>query len=319
MAGLRRRTFVSKTLVSAAAAACGVLTAACSPGSEGDVPVGNGSPTGGPGEDAVKRHKYQYGEHSSQWGELFLPELRDGGSHRGVVVVIHGGYWRSQYGAELGEPLARDLAAHGMAAWNLEYRRAGNGGGWPHTFEDVLAGIDKLRELADPHALELERVVALGHSAGGHLAVWAAGRARLAQLGLADADRQVKRKDDAGAVHLTGVVSQSGLLNLAQAEKLDLSNGAVSNLMGGSSSKYPVRHRYADPMTAVPLTIPVHAVHGTEDTTVPASQSESYAAAGAAARMAVQLTRVPGDHYALIDPKTPAFRKSRELVQLLLH
>ena len=139
---------------------------------------------------------------------------------RGVVVVIHGGYWRSQYGAELGEPLARDLAVHGMPAWNLEYRRAGNGGGWPHTFEDVLAGIDKLRDVAGIHGLGLDKVVALGHSAGGHLAVWAAGRTRLGQLGAPDADRQLQRKnDDDGAVQLTGVVSQAGLLNLAAGRK----------------------------------------------------------------------------------------------------
>ena len=172
---------------------------------------------------------------------------------QGVVVVIHGGYWRSQYGAELGEPLAKDLAAHGMAAWNLEYRRAGNGGGWPHTFSDVLAGIDKLGDIAAEHGLGLERVVALGHSAGGHLAVWAAGRSRLGQLGAPDADRQLLRNYNGGAVQLTGVVSQSGLLNLAAAERLNLSNGAVSNLLGGSSEKYPKRHKYVDPMSAVPL------------------------------------------------------------------
>ena len=193
MAGLRRRTFVSTALAGAAAAGIGALAAACSPGSEGTVPAGEGSLSGGPGEGAVQRHKYQYGEDPSQFGELYLPELPDGGARRGVVVVIHGGYWRSQYGAELGEPLAKDLAAHGMAAWNLEYRRAGNGGGWPNTFADVLAGIDKLADLAADHSLDLDRVVALGHSAGGHLAVWAAGRDRLAQLGLPDADRQVLR------------------------------------------------------------------------------------------------------------------------------
>lgn len=266
----------------------------------------------------MKRHKYQYGSDSSQWGELFLPELPAGGVHRGVVVVIHGGYWRSQYGAELGEPLARDLAAHGMAAWNLEYRRAGNGGGWPNTFVDVLAGIDKLNELAAEHALELGSVVALGHSAGGHLAAWAAGRGKLAQLGMPDADRQVPRRWDASAVHLTGVVSQSGLLNLADADKLDLSNGAVSNLLGGPSSKYPLRHRYADPMTALPLAMPVYAVHGAQDTTVPASQSSSYVRAGSALHMKTRLISVPGDHYALIDPKTPAYRTCRDLVRSLL-
>ena len=266
----------------------------------------------------MKRHKYQYGGDPSQWGELFLPELPDGSSHFGVVVVIHGGYWRSQYGAELGEPIAKDLAAQGMAAWNLEYRRAGNGGGWPHTFEDVLAGIDKLRDIAAAHALKLGSVVALGHSAGGHLATWAAGRSRLSQLGLADADRQVRRNAGDQAVLLTGVVSQSGLLNLAAAEKQDLSSGAVSNLMGGSSSKYPLRHKYADPMSALPLDLPVHVVHATADADVPLSQSEAYVAAGRRAPFPPQLTKVPGDHYALIDPRSAAYKKCRELVQGLL-
>ncbi|XAS69802.1 alpha/beta hydrolase [Micrococcaceae bacterium Sec5.7] len=263
----------------------------------------------------MKRHKYQYGDDPSQWGELFLP---DSAETRGVAVVIHGGYWRSQYGAELGEPLAKDLAAHGMAAWNLEYRRAGNGGGWPHTFEDILAGIDKLSEIAGEHSLNLCKVVALGHSAGGHLAVWAAGRAKLGRLGAPDADRQIQRGDDAGAVHLTGVVSQSGLLNLAQAERLDLSNGAVSNLLGGSSGKYPKRHQYADPMIAIPLAVPVYAVHGLEDDTVPLSQSETYAAAARTAGAPVQLLKVPGDHFSVIDPKALSYRKCRELVQELL-
>ncbi len=269
----------------------------------------------GPQEDTVKRHKYHYGDDPSQWGELFLP---DGATPKGVAVVIHGGYWRSQYGAELGEPLAKDLAAHGMAAWNLEYRRAGNGGGWPHTFADVLAGLDKLRDVAGEHGLGLDRVVALGHSAGGHLAVWAAGRSRLSQLGAPDADRQLRRQDDDGAVHLTGVVSQSGLLNLAEAERLNLSNGAVSNFLGGSSERYPKRHKYADPMTAVPLRTPIYAVHATEDDTVPLSQSEAYSAAAKVGGAPVQLLRVPGDHFSLIDPKAPAYRKCRELVQQLL-
>ncbi len=264
----------------------------------------------------MKRHKYHYGDHPSQWGELFLP---DAGHSGGVVVVIHGGYWRSQYGAELGEPIAKDLAAHGMAAWNLEYRRAGDGGGWPHTFEDVLAGIDKLGDLAAEHGLRLDKVVALGHSAGGHLAVWAAGRTRLAQLGTPDADRQlVRRPDDDGAVQITGVVSQSGLLDLAAAERLNLSNGAVINLLGGTPERYPKRHKYADPMSAVPLRVPIYAVHGTEDDTVPASQSEAYSGAAKASGGAVQFLKVPGDHFDLIDPKTAAYRKCRELVRGLL-
>ncbi len=297
MSGLRRRDLIA----AAAAGMLGAVSAGCSPG---------------PKEDSVKRHKYHYGDHPSQWGELFLPESAP---RRGVVVVIHGGYWRAQYGAELGEPIAKDLAAHGMVAWNLEYRRAGNGGGWPRTFEDVLAGIDKLADIAGEHALQLDRVVALGHSAGGHLAVWAAGRNRLAQLGTPDADRQLfRRGDDDGAVQITGVVSQSGLLDLAAAERLNLSNGAVINLLGGTPERYPKRHKYADPMSAVPLKVPVYAVHGTDDDTVPLSQSEAYSGAAQSTGAAVQFLKVPGDHFDLIDPKAAAYRKCRELVRGLL-
>src|SRR6476661_1691792 len=291
MADVRRRAFFA----AAAAVTLGAVTA-CSPG---------------PKEDTVERQKYHYGDDPSQWGELFLP---DAAEPRGVVVVIHGGYWRSQYGAELGEPLAKDLAAHGVAAWNLEYRRAGNGGGWPHTFEDVLAGIDKLRDIAAAHGLGLDKVVALGHSAGGHLAVWAAGRDRLAQLG-ADA-RQVKNTND--GVRLTGVVSQSGVLNLAEAERLGLSNGAVGNLLGGPSSDFPGRHRMADPMTALPLDVPVFAVHAADDDDVPLGMSTTYVDASRSGPVPARLITVPGDHFALINPAAEAYVTCRELVGKLL-
>jgi acetyl esterase/lipase len=273
----------------------------------------------------MHRQKYFYGEHESQWAELFVPDPGATTTNRpasvvahGTVVVIHGGYWRSQYGAELGEPLARDLAAHGMAAWNLEYRRAGNGGGWPHTFEDVLAGIDYLSTIAGENGLNVSNVVALGHSAGGHLAAWAAGRDRLSHIGAADADRQVVRNTGDGALSVSAVVSQSGVLDLKAAEKLNLSNGAVCNLLGGDSGRFPKRHRYADPMNLLPLEIPVFAVHATEDEDVPVSLSEAYVAASHAAGGSAQLLRVPGDHYSLIDPRAVAYKRCRELVQRLL-
>ena len=139
------------------------------------------------------------------------------------------------------------------------------------------------------------------------------------ELGAPDADRQLlRRSDDDGAVHLTGVVSQSGVLNLAEAERLNLSNGAVSNLLGGSSEKYPKRHKYADPMSAVPLEDPVYAVHGTDDDAVPVQPVRLLRRGGQVRRGPVQLLKVPGDHFALIDPKSPAYRKCRELVQQML-
>ena len=123
---------------------------------------------------AIERSLHRYGDDPSQLGELFLP---DGGGPYAVVVVIHGGYWKARYDRSLMSGLCEDLVSRGIAAWNLEYRRVGNGGGWPETFADVASGIDLLAEL--DASLDLERVGAIGHSAGGHLALWAASRATL--------------------------------------------------------------------------------------------------------------------------------------------
>src|ERR1700722_18532922 len=114
---------------------------------------------------------HRYGTDPAQFGELWRPD----GPAAGTVVVIHGGFWRARYDLSLGRPLAADLAARGYAAWSLEYRRVLGGGGWPGTFEDVAAGIDLLATLP----VDTSRVVAVGHSAGGHLSAWAAGREKL--------------------------------------------------------------------------------------------------------------------------------------------
>jgi len=112
---------------------------------------------------------HTYGPHPSQHAELFLPDARPPES---VAVVIHGGFWRDRYDRHLMDGLCLDLVAHGWAAWNLEYRRMGDdGGGWPQTVDDIRAGIDALAEVA---GLPSVRVVTIGHSAGGHLALWAA-------------------------------------------------------------------------------------------------------------------------------------------------
>ena len=240
--------------------------------------------------------RYGYGEDPSQFADLHLPAA--GLAVRGVVVIIHGGYWRSTYGAELGEPLAQDLAGRGYACWNLEYRRAGNGGGWPATFDDVAAGIDALAAAAGEHGLDLRSTTALGHSAGGHLAVWAAGRAGLPS-----------GAPGAGVptVPLTAVVSQAGVLDLGEARRLGLSDGAVENLLGYPGD--PERYRFADPMTAIPLDVPVYAVHGMHDATVPLSQSEGYVREATAAGATAELVLVPGDHFAVITPGSEAWER----------
>ena len=114
---------------------------------------------------------HQYGPDPAQFGELWLPR----GTSAATVVIVHGGFWRARYDLSLGRPLAADLAARGYTVWNLEYRRVAAAGGWPATFEDIAAGIDLLAELP----VDTARVAAIGHSAGGHLAAWAAGRSGL--------------------------------------------------------------------------------------------------------------------------------------------
>ncbi|MFZ3452089.1 alpha/beta hydrolase family protein [Arthrobacter sp. 7Tela_A1] len=228
--------------------------------------------------------RFTYGSHPEQFGELTLPP--GGQPVRGTVVVIHGGYWRSMYSLELGRPLASDLAGRGWAAVNLEYRRAGNGGGWPQTFADIGAGIDALAALPEPGGTGLPGpVIALGHSAGGQLAVWAAGR-------------------QAPRVALDAVVSQSGVLDLRRAHELGLSSAAVENFLGAGPEEDPERWQAADPIRTVPVPVPVLVLHGKEDATVPLELAESYVQAAHAAGGTAELRLIPGDHFEMITPGT---------------
>jgi acetyl esterase/lipase len=239
-----------------------------------------------------------YGDHPSQFGELTLPD----GEPRAVVVVVHGGFWRQRFGLELGRPLAADLAAAGFAAWNIEYRRVGGDGGWRATFEDVAAAVDLLAG----RDLPLDRVVAVGHSAGGQLGTWLGARPGLPP----DAP-------GAGpAVRLSGVVSQAGVLDLVDAERNGVGNGAVRDLLGGGPDDLPDRYALASPVERLPIGVRVVCVHGTEDVNVPIRQSERFVAA---AGDEAELVTLPGvEHFAMIDPATAAWRACREAVDRLL-
>jgi acetyl esterase/lipase len=273
---LTRRVLLGVGLTSA-----GVLAAGCADDGE---------------ETAVGVERRTYGDDPSQWADLHRPE----GGSRGVVVVIHGGFWKAAYDASLGTPLAEDLAARGWTAWNVEYRRVGEngggdggGGGVPATLDDVADAIDAL---ADVPGLDLSTVVTLGHSAGGHLATWAAGRERYPRWAGAGA----------GAVPVTAVVSQAGVLDLVAAADAGLGAGAVEAFVGGAPSAYDL----ADPMRQVPLAVPVWCVHGTSDTEVPLSQSADYVAAARAAGATAELVEVEGDHYVVIDPTSDAWTRT---------
>jgi acetyl esterase/lipase len=169
--------------------------------------------------------------------------------------------------------LAGAIAGGGFAAWNVEYRRVGlfgGGGGWPNTLIDVAAAVDHLTEIAD---VDTARVVLCGHSAGGHLAVWAAARSRL----------PAGSPGAAPAVLPLGAISLAGAVDLEQAAALGLGNGAVASFMGGLPAIYPERYGSASPLRLLPIGVPQVLVHGLGDAVVPPAMSESYAARAAAA------------------------------------
>lgn len=265
----------------------GVLVAACSRSSDD-----RRSTTGGDDqEDGVET--IRYGKDPAQRAELTRPS----GTSKGVVVVIHGGFWLEQYDLSLGRPLAASLASEGWTAYNIEYRRVGNGGGYPQTFDDVAAAIDSL---ADVDGVDTSRVITLGHSAGGHLAVWAAGRQQLTGSSWASP-----------AVPVTAAVSQAGVLDLTAATAEDLGGGAVQRFMGGVVDE---RYALADPTARIPLAVPVRCVHGTSDQNVPLSQSVEYVDRATAAGADATLTEVDGDHFVVIDPTSPAWASTLEIL-----
>lgn len=240
---------------------------------------------------------HSYGADRSQRGDLHLPS---GSGPHPVVVLIHGGSWRKRYGRGVMRSLARDLRGRGYAVWNIEYRRLGAGGGWPTTFADVAAAIDHLDGLHG--ALDLSRVDVLGHSAGGHLALWAAGREGLpsgAPGAIAGRPR----------VAIKRVISLAGVCDLAGAYR-DWHGGAVRALMGGSPERLPDRYAVADPLRRVPLRMPALLVHGVIDATVSVRLSRTYAEASRAAGGQVELIEIEGEaggHREFVDPRGAAW------------
>lgn len=249
-----------------------------------------------------------YGPDPFQFGDLRLPQ---GAGPHPVAIVLHGGFWRAQYGLEYAGHMCVALARLGIATWNLEYRRLGNpGGGWPNTFLDAALGADHVRTLAKKYPLDLKRVISIGHSAGGHLAVWLAARRRI-QPGdpLANPD----------PISIYGAAPIAGVVDLRRAWELRLSDGVVAQLMGGPPEKLAQRYRSGSPIELVPLGIRVRLLHGTEDSVVPIEISNNYQKVASRAGDNARLVVLAGaDHFAPVDPRSEHWLTVEKTVQGLL-
>ncbi|MBV9229511.1 MAG: alpha/beta hydrolase [Chloroflexi bacterium] len=254
-----------------------------------------------------------------QFGELHLPG--PGGIHP-TVILIHGGFWRTPYDYTLMTGLAKDLAKRGIAAWNIEYRRIGDPqGGWPATLLDVARAADHLRIIAAKYALDLQRVVTVGHSAGGHLALWLAARPRIttgSTLSGAGAPGS-PAGESALPLAISGAISLAGVSDLAMGWSMKLGDEAVAELLGGSPGDVPERYATASPAAMLPLGVPQVLIHGTADDRVPFAMSQAYAAAAQAAGDQATLIELKNqDHFVLIDPHSAAWTITVNALQQLL-
>ena len=229
-------------------------------------------------------HRVAYGTDPQQFGDLRLPVGKGVGPFP-VLVVIHGGYWRARYPLDYAGHMSAALTPLGFAAWNIEYRRVSQpGGGYPGTLEDVRAAVLHVAKMAGRYGLDAKRVFAIGHSAGGHLALW------LAAEGL-----------------VQGAIGLAAVTDLEEGWRRKLGNGAVADFMGCVLPECPESYRKASPAARLPVEVPVVLLHGTADTVVPADLAESYMRrAGSKA----ELVRLEGaGHFELVDPRTKEWKR----------
>lgn len=239
--------------------------------------------------------KLSYGSDPKQFGELRLPK---GHGHFPLVMNVHGGFWLAQYDLTHAGHLCAALSEKGFATWNVEYRRVGNpGGGWPGSFKDVVSAYRFAKQIGKQYeAVNCERIVVAGHSAGGQLALCLAAHEPTA----------------------TRVVSLAGVVDLHRAWELHLGNDAVSGFLGGAPAAVPEHYQEADPLQ-LKITADQHLIHGLSDDIVPAELSRDYVEKKNKQHEKVHLHEIPGaDHFDLINPRSAAWTTVLAVIAHLL-
>ncbi len=229
-----------------------------------------------------------YGQDPLQFGDLRLPS---GPGPHPVVIFVHGGFWRNAYNLDHAGHICAALAHAGAATWNIEYRRIGDpGGGWPGTLDDVLHGSEHITALARRYPLDLKRIVASGHSAGGQLVLWLAAQR---------------------AVDLRGVIPLAAVSDLRRAWALQLSGGVVKKFLGGSPEQVPQRYDATSPIELLPISVAQRMVHGTADEIVPFEMSERFAKKSQNAKL---VALKGAGHFELIDPRAREWETVRKSI-----
>jgi acetyl esterase/lipase len=262
-----------------------------------------------------------------QFGDLWIPGLIRGEfapkehvkTRWPLVVFLHGGWWESTYDLGYAGFLCQAMKAQGVAVWSLEYRRVGDsGGGWPGTMQDVAAGMDHVVKLAEAYPLDTERVIAAGHSAGGQLAFWLAGRHHIPHTSVL-AEPQPN-------LALQGVVALAGAVDLRLTTELSgffsFRKGApcVRDLIGGDAKHFPERYSAADPGQLLPLGVRQVLVQGTEDDQIPPQIPGRWADNARRQGDSVDIRIVPGaGHFDIVDPESSAWHVTRDAMLSLLH
>lgn len=251
-----------------------------------------------------------YGPDPLQYGELRLPA---GAGPHPVAVVVHGGCWLSIADNDYMDPVAEALTGAGWATWNLEFRTLDHAGGeWPGIFRDVAAGTDHLRELGRTYPLDLERVVAVGHSSGGHLALWLASRHRIpAGTDLSDAD----------PLPVHGAVSLAGIADLAHYHEMRVPacGDTPTRLLGGTPPPDSPRNMVASPAALLPTGVPQLLITGVDDYAVPPEHGEAYATRAASLGQEATHHVIPGSsHFEIVAPWSEAWGAAWPLIRTFL-
>ncbi len=237
--------------------------------------------TGDP--DPPGPQQLRYGDDPAQFGWLTMPSRASDQQLAPVVVLLHGGFWKEPWDYTLMSPLGETLSAEGYAVWNIEFRRVGGRGGWPTTFDDVGSAVDHVARLADSHPVDPAQVVLIGHSSGGHLALWSLGR------------------DDAA-------IKPVGAIGLAPIVDLSLVDSAAE-LLGGLEVDVPDRYREAAPALDPDRVV---VLHGADDTTIGPGHALAAVEAGVPVEHLADV-----DHFGIIEPDGPAWaRLQAELDQM---